>query len=360
MWRRLSLPNWYASREQVKRSLEIKGVERDFTIDRIIESISRLIDKETRRYFIPRIETRLYRWPNSIYGQGQVLYLDQDLISITTLQSEAQNASPTTIASTDYFLEPNNTGPPFDRIEIDISSSASFNSGDTPQRSISVLGSWGFDNDTRSTGTVASGLASDATVTTFVCSDASLIEVGDTLLIQSEQVFVSNRDFAALAGSIQTNDAAIAADMADVTITVDGSHGILAGETIRLDSEEMYVERVATNDLTVIRAWNGTVLATHADDLAVHINRTLTIERGVNGTTGATHANATTISKYLVEREIGMYCVAESIASYMQERAGWGRQVGAGEGATEFSAKALGDLRKRVLSRYRRMRMAVV
>ena len=353
------MPNWYASREQLKRSLEIKGVERDFTIDRIIESISRLIDRETRRFFIPRTETRLYRWPNHIYGQGQVLYLDQDLISITTLQSEAQNASPTTIGAADYFLEPNNTGPPYDRIEIDISSTASFNSGDTPQRSISVLGSWGYDNDTRSTGTVASGLASDATVTTFVCSNASLIEVGDTLLIESEQVFVSSRDFAAL-GSVQTNDASITADMSDVTITVDASHGILAGETIRLDSEEMYVERVATNDLTVIRAWNGTVLAAHNDNLAVNINRTLTIERGVNGTTGATHANATAISKYIVEREIGMYCVAESIAVYQQERAGWGRQVGAGEGSREFNAKALGDLRKRVLDRYRRMRMAAV
>ena len=71
-------------------------------------------------------------------------------------------------AMRDFFLEDNNLGPPYYRIEIDLSSTSSFESGDTPQRSISVLGRWGYEEDTESVGTVASGLSSGTTATTMV------------------------------------------------------------------------------------------------------------------------------------------------------------------------------------------------
>ena len=167
------MSNWYATREAVKRAGKINGVLSDVQIDRIIESVSRQLDLSTRRFFLPRTETRLYRWPPAQTSLLTVLWLDQDLLSVTTLKSEAQNATPTTISSSDFFLEPNNQGPPYDRIEIDLSSTAAYQSGDTPQRSISVAGSWGYTNSTRSGGTVASGLDSDSTATTMVCSNAT-------------------------------------------------------------------------------------------------------------------------------------------------------------------------------------------
>ncbi len=353
------MANLYAGRRAVKRAAHINGVDRDSMLDRIIEAQSRTIDRRTHRFFIPRTATRLYRWPQSQTMPGDVLWLDQDLISLTTLKSEAQNSSPTTIAATDYFLEPNNTGPPYNRIEIDQSSTAAFQGGDTPQRSISVLGSWGYSNDTKSAGTVASGLDSDATATTFVCSDSSLIDVGDTLLIESEQIFVSDVASAAL-GSIQLNDASVTKDVADVTITADASHGLKVGEVILLDSEKMYISSIATNDLTVIRAYDGSLVAAHSDDTAIHVFRTLTIERGVNGTTGATHANAKAISVYEPPFDIIKLCMAETLAAYQQEQAGWGRTVGPGEGATELDGEGLIGLRKEVLGYYRRVREAAV
>lgn len=352
------MTNWWTTREAVKRAAGVNGAEKDAQVDRIIEAMSREMERRTRRFFIPRTETRLYRWPQRRPGQSDILWLDQDLISVTTLQTKAQDASPTTIASTDYFVEPNNTGPPYDRIEIDQSSTAAFEAGDTPQRSMSVAGSWGYSADTRSGGTVSSGLASDATATSMLCGNASLIDVGETLLIESEQVFVSDRSFAARASILI--DGALTADMSEVTVTVDGSHGIVAGETIRVDSEQMYVSAVSTNDLTVIRAYNGSTLAAHSDDTAVHINRTFTIERGVNGTTAATHANATAISVYEPPLDVQQHTLAEAVAAYHQESSGWGREVGMGEAAREFKGSDLATRRERLVARYRRVREAAI
>jgi len=350
------LANWFCSREATKRAAGIAGASRDAQIDRIIEGVSRQVERMTRRWFIPRTETRLYRWTSG-RGSGTVLWLDADLISVTTLQTKAQDSSPTTISSSDYFLEPNNTGPPYSRIEIDLSSTAAFEAGDTPQRSISVAGSWGYSNDTVAAGTVASGLASDATATSMVCSDGSLIDVGDTLLIESEQVFVSERT-AAQIGS-QLIDGALTATQSQTSVTVDDGTQFNAGEVILVDAEKMFIDSISGNVLTVRRGWDGTTLAAHSDDTAVYGYRTLTIVRGVNGTTAATHANSTAVTKYAPPYDVQSLCIAEAVAVAAQEGAAWGREVGPGEGAQELSGRALGDLRKRTVLALRRERQAV-
>ena len=320
------MPNWYTSREAVKRAIRSNGNENDAAIDRLIESASRDVEQLTKRRFIPKTQTRLYRWP-SRWAVGDTLWLDEDLISVSTLQSEAQNSSPTTISSSDYFLEPVNTAPPYNRIEIDISSDASFSSGDTPQRSISVAGSWGFSNDTESVGTVASGLAADATATSMVASNGSQISgINVGTASKSENV------------------------------TVDSGHGIVAEEVILIDSEEMFVRVAGTTALTVERAYNGTTLAAHTNNTAVHIFRTLTVTRGVNGTTGATHANATAISVYRAPGPIRQLVTAMAIAGYTQESAAYGRVLGAGEGATNVTGRDLDSLAERVRSEYFRPR----
>ena len=349
----------YCTREDLKRAANWSGTDKHAQIDRLADAASRQIELATRRWLFSRTQTRLYRWPSFQQPYGSILDLDADLLSVTTLQAKAQDTTPTTIVAADYFLEPNNQGPPYDRIEIDLSSTAALESGQTAQRSISVLGAWGYGNATKTGGTVASGLASDAAATSMVCSNASLIGVGDVLLIQSEQVFVSERAFAAL-GSILVNDAGITAAVDDNSITVDGSHGIVASEIIQIDSEEMLVLSVATNVLTVVRAYNGSILATHADDTAVKINRTLTIVRGVNGTTAAVHADAVAISVYVPPVDVRTWCIAEAISLYNQEGAGWGRVVGAGDGAVEMSGRQLAELRRSMTARYQRVRSAVI
>ena len=349
------LPNWYTTRESVKRAVRSNGNENDEAIDRLIEAASREIDNTTHRWFIPKTQTRLFRWPG-IYGRGDILYLDADLISVTTLKSQAQDSSPTTIASSDYFLEPVNTNPPYNRIEIDISSTAAFESGDTSQRSISVDGSWGFSANTVSSGTVSSGLASDAAATSMVCSNGSLtsgINVGDTLLIESEQLFVSEKTSAALDSILI--DGVLTADKSE-NVTVDSGHGINAGEVILVDSEQMFVRVSGTTALTVERAFNGTTLASHTNNTAVHIFRTLTVTRGVNGTTAATHANATAISIYRPPAPIRQLAQAMAIAAYTEEAAAYGRSLGAGGGEAAPDNRGYESLHMRVMEQYCRPR----
>jgi hypothetical protein len=348
----------YCTREDLKRAANWWGTDKHTQIDRLADAASRAIEGATRRWFFPRTQTRLYRWPDFTQPSSVILWLDADLLSVSLLQAKAQDATPTTIVAADYFKEPVNFGPPYDRIEIDLSSSSAFDTGATPQRSISVAGSWGYSEATRMGGTVTSGLAADAAAVSMVCSNASLIGVGDVLLIGSEQVFVSERDFAIL-GTVQLNDT-LTADVADVTVTMDASHGILAGEVLLLGSEEMLVLSVSTNDLTVQRAYNGTVLASHASDTPAYLARTLTIVRGVNGTTAAVHANSTAISVYAVLPDIKTWCIAEAISLYNQEGAGWGRVVGSGDGAVEMSGRQLAEMRRSMTAQYQRVRSAAI
>ena len=358
------MANWYISREKFKTATNISGGQWNDTIERVIEASSRDVDRWTRRHFIPKTQTRLYRYPQPRPGLASVLWLDQDLLSVTTLQTKAQNTSPTTISSSDYFLEPNNPEPDgntrYNRIEIDLSSTAAFEGGDTPQRSISVAGSWGWSNATQSAGAVDDSGGISASDTTLIVSDASKIDVGDTLLIDSEQIFVSDRSFAARGSILLDEGSDLSGTNSTVTVTIDGSHGIVAGEVIRIDSEQMKVISVSTNDLTVIRAWDGSVLASHTNNTAIHVNRTLTIERGVNGTTAASHSDDATISKYTPDSDISRWCMAEAIATYHQEHGGWGTSIGTGGGASELDGRELSQMRQSMVAYYRKIREGVI
>jgi len=356
--------NQYASREQLKRAGDIKGSDQDAQVDRHIEAASRHIDRVLglrEGVFIPKTQTRNFEWPQDTdvedrHRNGYTLYLDEHLISISSVTRDGDTA--TAVPTADVFLEPANEGPPYTRLELDRSSTdanATFAStiSTTNQRAVRVAGSWGYKSTTEAAGTVSSGLASDAAATSFVCSNSALIDVGHTLLIESEQVFVSGRAFAAL-GAILVNDAAITADVTDSTITVDGSHGLVAGEIIKLDSEEIYITSVATNVLSVIRAYNGTTLAAHADDTAVQVARTLTIVRAQNGTTGATHANSTAINKYTVPKDVNEYAVARALHAFTQDEGRWTGVVGAGDNAVELRGRILNQMEVALMVKYDR------
>lgn len=342
---------WYCSREAVKAAVGIAGARQNKVIDRNIEAASEAVELMLRSRgvtsFIPITQTRLYPWPQYA-GRNTILDLDGDLLAVTALLSEAQDTSPTTIAAADYFLEPVNQ-PPYRRIEIDRSSTSGFAAGDTSQRSISVAGRWAYSENTKTAGTVTSGLAADAAATSFVCSNSSLIDVGDTLLIETEQVFVSERSTVDVGKNLA---AGLNQDIGGVTVTMEAAHGILAGEVILVDSEKMYVEDVTGVTLTVIRQWDGTQLAAHSNGADVYVYRTLTIVRGVNGTTAATHANSTAISKYAPPAPIVQYCIAETVLRMKQGESGWTGQMGGPEGTVQVRPYDITTLRERIVEEF--------
>jgi hypothetical protein len=277
--------------------------------------------------------------------------LDEDLLSVDTNGLTKEGDDATVIPAANFLLNPVNLGPPFSRIEIKLSTTAFFSSKDTHQEQIRVAALWGFSDDTKAAGTVASGLASSSTVTTFVCSDASLIDVGDTLLIGSEQVFVSERS----TNDVGTNtNGALTVNKAETTVPVVSGAAIKVGEVILVEAERMYVESITGNDLTVKRAYDGSTLAAHDTGKDISVFRTLTIVRATNGTTAATHANSTAINKYAPPADIVAMCKALAIHADKAEQGGWTGSHGSGEGAVRVSQREIDDKRDRVKRIYGR------
>jgi hypothetical protein len=122
----------------------------------------------------------------------------------------------------------------------------------------------------------------------------------------------------------------------------------------------MLVEDIASNNLTVERAYDGTVLAAHSGALDVYAYRTLTVVRGVNGTTAATHADATAISRYVPPEDVRNYVRAKAIHYLTQGRAGWTGQLGGGEAVIEARGALLRQLEECVVKNHKRRAYAAV
>lgn len=340
---------WYATREQFKAVVGIGGASLDVIIDQYIEAASEDIEQTLGLNFIPITATRYYPWPQRSGGSYILRIPAMDLIAVTTLQAKALDATPTTIVAADYFLEPVNEGPPYNRIEIDLSSTAAFEAGDTSQRSILVTGRWGYREDTKAAGALAE--ADDGTETELNVTDASLIGVGDTILIGTEALFVSGR--AALTIGTTMNDT-LTADLDDVTVTLTDGTAAKQGEVLLLDSEKVLVESITGNNLTVKRAYDGSTLAAHSTGITVYAYRTLTVVRAVNGTTAASHATAATITKYAPPADVVEACHAKAIAHLKQGESGWTGQISGGEGAVNLRMTNLFDLERRLSEKYSR------
>src|SRR5690606_27435433 len=123
--------------EEVMASLDIKYTARSNAIvDRAIEAGSRAVEGLTHRKFYPVTDTRYFPWPAGSFGSPWRIWLDDnEVIEVTSL-----TAGGVSISSDDYFLEPVNSGPPFNRVEIDRDSSASFTNNGTSQRAVALTG----------------------------------------------------------------------------------------------------------------------------------------------------------------------------------------------------------------------------
>jgi hypothetical protein len=339
----------YCTIEDVKGALDVKAsAYADKQILRAIESASRAIDGQMHRTFWPQVDTRYFDWPNRQYAPAQTLWLEQhELLSVTTL-----TAGGVAIPAADFDLEPNGDGPPFDRIELDLSSSASFGGGTTFQRSISITGVFGYGNDTDAAGALAEAL--DGTETGVDVTDSSLVGTGDTILIGTEYMSVTGRSMLATGVTIHASDS-LTASAADVSILCSSATGIpQVGEVVLIDSERMLVVDLAGTTLTVKRAHDGTVLAAHAALAGLYAPRTLTVVRGALGTTAAAHADTTAVSRHAPPGLIRDLAIAEAIVRFEQEGAGYARTVGSGESERNASLAGLVDLRQQAARQYRR------
>lgn len=346
---------WYTTRETVKAALESPVTARnDAQVDRAIEAASRDVEAATNRVFYPTVATRYFDWPTNagvsrydftftpedfratpVYGPYRLWLGQHEAISVTSLVSGG-----VTIPPADYFLEPNASGPPYDRIDLDMDSTSAYGNGNTWQREIAVTGVFGYDNVTTPAGTLAAAI-STTTGTSITVSDGSKVGVGSVLTVDSEKFLVTNRTWVTTSQTLQS---ALTASNSDVTVNVTTGSAYTAGEVLLLDSEKMLIVDIAGNALTVKRAWDGSVLATHTGS-TIYAQRALTVTRGALGTTAATHLISAAVSAQEFPGAVVGYTVAYALNQIAQETSGYARTIGSGDNARNASGAGIAGAR---------------
>lgn len=328
---------FYATRDDFKSTLDFRESARNNAqIDRALDAASRAVELVTHRVFYPTKTTRTFDFPDD-YARSPSwrLWLDQnELVSATTITSGGT-------AVTSYFLEPNNDGPPYDRVEIDRGTNSVFSSGDTRQRAVSIVGVFGYDDSVYPVTTLAEAL--DAVETGIDVNNSAQCGVGALLTVGTEKMIVTAQTSLATGLTLSGN---VAAQDNVVLIPFTGSGTVNAGELITVGSERMAVEDVLGSNIVVRRAADGSVLAAHVSTDVIYAPRTLTVERGALGTTAATASLSATVSRQRFPGLVIALALAEAENFYLQESSGYARVSGQGENATTFSQAGLNKLRE--------------
>lgn len=324
----------YANRELVKRKAGIQlSAYMDEEIDQALQFASVAVEKLTHRIFYPRYAIKAFNWPNRQMGTSWRLWLDdQELILVTSLVS-----ANTEIASDDFFLEPTNSGPPYDYIEINIGSSAStaaFASGSTSQHSILINGLWGFNDNASSAGTLVDAITADET--NILVSNTARFSVGDLIRIDDERMLVIEKTFADISQPLQNN---LTANVANNLFTVPDGTQFSRGEILTVDSEQMWIVAITGNNLTVKRAYNGSVLAAHTAPATVYAPRLIEVSRAAVGTVATTHEAARALTMYEPPAPVQALCAAYAVDYLLKSQSGF-------VGGTQQSSRASGSTSK--------------
>jgi hypothetical protein len=114
-----------------------KAITDDDLVQDALEDAASYIESWTGKVFEAVTDTRYYRQDAVDW---LTLYLDEDLLSVTTLKEGDEDQ--TTISSANYWLLPRNEGPPYRRIELKADSDYSWDW--TTDGEIEVTGTWGY------------------------------------------------------------------------------------------------------------------------------------------------------------------------------------------------------------------------
>lgn len=269
--------NLYATLDELKKLLTIDDAEIDATLLRILKAASRQIEQPrlAGRYFYTYEGTRYFE------GHSSPLWLPDDILSITTLKldEDGDGTFEATLTTSDYHLFPFNDYPKT-RLEINPNGSyGGFASG--IQKGIEIAGVFGYGD-------------------------------GESATPYEDRTTLS---------------AELASGATEATVT-DGSQ-LKVGETIRCESEQMYIENIVTH--------------------------TLTLKRGVNGTTAATHASTKAISAYLYPEDIVQATLIIAMRAWKRKDSAYQDVVGGPELGIVIASKGIDPDVLELVTPYRRM-----
>lgn len=339
----------YCTREQVKAALGSVETARDNRlVDRHIRAGADAVERLTLRKFTPTLATRSLDWaPELDTPMSWRLWLDENEMAgpPTAVVSGGQTLD---IAS--VFARPD-TGPPFDHLEVDRSSSAVWLSGATAQRSVLVTGPFGSCAlDDVAASTLAAGI--NASVTACTIAGSWEIGVGSLLLVGTERMWVTNRSMVTTGQTLLTP---MDAQQSSTAVAVTTGSAFVEDEVIMLGNEKMRVDEITGNTLRVKRMWDGTALSSHNGD-TIYAARSLTIERGSNGTTAASHSTSDVVWVFRPPDLINKFNIAYAEVGMLDEPSGYARTVGSGDNEREAAGRRLVDLEKKVRAGYYRVR----
>lgn len=343
----------YCTREDVKVASDTKdSAGRNDQIDRAIAGAADTVDELTRRSFAPWYGTRYFDWPSGQYGRSWRLWLDENrLVSLTSVQLRG-TASPIDLGY--FLLEPQTSGPPYNRIEVDISvggPSATFGGSRGTQRAVMVTGLWGHTDERVGATTLVASVSGSSGSVGLRVRDSAAVGVGDLLWVEGERMLVENRAYESTGVTLS---ATLAQQNNATVVGFDQAGEIRPGETLMIDGEKVLVEEAWGSSALVKRAQEGTPLAAHSVGAAVYAPRLLTVKRGQAGSTAVGHTAGVAIEKQVYPALVRQLAIAEAQVNLAQETASFGRTIGSGENARESSGKGLKDLRLSVVEAFGR------
>lgn len=343
---------WYTTLEDVKGAIDVAETARNNAqLRRVITSASRSVEGQLKRRFRPQTGTRYFTLVSTRPSWSLPLGR-HELISADTVVSGG-----TTIAPADYDLipAPGNTegddGPPYNRIDL-VQASYSAWPGGTVKNGIAITGVWGYRDDEETVGALSTQLGAGDDDVASVAWSTARIGTGDVLRIDDERVIVRERTWTDSGQNLGAPG--LTASTAGTTVAVTTGSAYAVDEVLLIDAEKMRVVDVAGNNLVVIRAWDGSVLAAHTAGADVHTLTGVQLDRGQLGTTAAVHDSAAVIYRHVVPGLVGELCVAEAISALEQELGGMGRSVRSGESMSAVGAVGVEGIRADAKAAYGR------
>jgi len=339
-----SIP-FYIALEDLKEYIGKTENANDIKTVMTVAAMSRVIEKITGRKFYPTTEQRKFDWQDS-----HRLCLDyDDLLSVSAFADDDGNGS---IATSNVVLIPANENPKYEILIKPQNDQMVYTN--YRDQAIHITGDWGYSNDSF-VAEVTSPEFADETGTSMALSDGSIVQVGHTILINSERMFVEDlvtTDFA--------QNTSEALDIFEKSIDVPTPGNFAIGEVIRIDDEDMLIERIDSGSIVVERGYNATVAVTHVTSSDIHVYRTYTVQRGVFGSTAATHSSGDSISILTPPHDIIMACGAMTARAIKRGESGWADVLGGGDAGVTRYLKQLPDEIKLPLMGYTRSWIAAI
>ena len=202
---------------------------------------------------------------------------------------------------------------------------------DTDPDSIVIVGETGLYSRKVATGATLSATITD-TAAEMTVSNGSKVSPGMIVEIGTEKILITG--WGDPTASVTTLAAALDATSDQATMT--SAADLNAGETLRLDFENVRLRAKRTNLTSLTRNWNNTGQVAHLIATAVDVYRTVTIERGVNGTTAASHASGAAISRYVVPDNVFKLVKKMAVLGINQANSNYAGRSGDAEQGTVY------------------------